>query len=129
MEVHTVSWSWNGGTPANGAPSAFFLDCTCGWGMDVVSEREELAERYGVDHMKEEREGSMTSKRRSRDVRTGDQAKCEYFMLCTNDAIGTLPNPVLGPVACCARCADQVGAGNKLTRYKSDTLTIVDDQE
>lgn len=34
---------------------------------------------------------------------------CEYFALCTNEATGTVPNPIIGPVPCCDRCADRVG--------------------
>lgn len=30
---------------------------------------------------------------------------CMWFLQCTNDAIGTVWHPVLGHVACCARCA------------------------
>ncbi len=33
---------------------------------------------------------------------------CEYFALCDREAVGTVPNPVLGPVPCCQRCADRV---------------------
>jgi hypothetical protein len=36
--------------------------------------------------------------------------KCEYFLLCENEAEGTVANPVLGPVPCCKRCADKVEA-------------------
>ena len=31
---------------------------------------------------------------------------CEYFLKCTNPATTTVPNPVLGPVPACKRCAD-----------------------
>lgn len=34
---------------------------------------------------------------------------CQYFALCENSAIGVVPNPILGPVPCCQRCADRVG--------------------
>lgn len=37
---------------------------------------------------------------------TTEVVKCEYFARCDNDAVGTVPNPVLGPVPCCQRCAD-----------------------
>lgn len=33
---------------------------------------------------------------------------CEYFAKCTNDADGTVTNPVLGPVPTCRRCADKM---------------------
>lgn len=36
--------------------------------------------------------------------------RCEYFVLCTNDAVGYIDNPVIGPVPSCKRCGDQVGA-------------------
>jgi hypothetical protein len=35
---------------------------------------------------------------------------CEYFALCDNSAEGMVPNPILGNVPCCQRCADRVGA-------------------
>lgn len=41
---------------------------------------------------------------------------CEYFVLCTNESIGTVANPVIGPVPCCQRCADRVGA--TITTYE-----------
>lgn len=31
---------------------------------------------------------------------------CEYMLLCTRDAVTTVPNPVLGDVPTCQRCAD-----------------------
>ena len=43
--------------------------------------------------------------------------ECAYFAFCTNDAIGTLPNPVVGPVPTCKRCADKFGAADKLTLF------------
>ncbi len=35
-----------------------------------------------------------------------DTGKCAVFLLCGNDAVTTVPNPVLGPVAACQKCAD-----------------------
>ncbi len=32
---------------------------------------------------------------------------CRYFRGCTNEAVTTVPNPILGPVPCCQRCADK----------------------
>lgn len=43
------------------------------------------------------------------ETETEEIVKCEYFAMCDNDAVGTVPNPVLGPVPCCKRCADKVG--------------------
>jgi hypothetical protein len=40
----------------------------------------------------------------------GDVIACRYFALCDRPAEGFVPNPVLGPVPCCARCAAVVGA-------------------
>lgn len=35
---------------------------------------------------------------------------CRYFVTCDRPAIGLVANPIIGPVPCCRRCADQVGA-------------------
>jgi len=32
---------------------------------------------------------------------------CEWFLLCTNQATGTAPHPVLGPVPTCDRCRER----------------------
>lgn len=45
---------------------------------------------------------------------------CDYFARCDKPAIGTLPNPVLGPVRTCQRCADHVGSGDKVTPFAAD---------
>jgi hypothetical protein len=38
------------------------------------------------------------------------ESMCRYFLLCDRHAVGTVANPVLGPVPCCQRCADRVEA-------------------
>jgi hypothetical protein len=35
--------------------------------------------------------------------------RCAYFLSCDRPAEGVLPNPILGPVPCCSRCAARVG--------------------
>jgi hypothetical protein len=37
-----------------------------------------------------------------------DKQSCEWFALCTNNAIGTAPHPILGAVPICQRCADKM---------------------
>lgn len=32
---------------------------------------------------------------------------CEYYLLCTNPAEGTVTHPILGEVPTCARCANK----------------------
>lgn len=34
--------------------------------------------------------------------------KCEWFLLCENEAIGVSPHPVLEFVPVCRRCADKL---------------------
>jgi hypothetical protein len=41
---------------------------------------------------------------------------CEWFALCDNPAVGTLPHPVLGDVPVCDRCADKVGLTEEIVR-------------
>lgn len=36
-----------------------------------------------------------------------DTQTCEWFALCTNDAVGTAKHPVLGQVPICQRCANK----------------------
>ena len=48
--------------------------------------------------------------------------KCKYFAMCDHDAIGTLPNPVLGPVPVCKRCANQVGAVDKIEDFTPELI-------
>ena len=31
---------------------------------------------------------------------------CRYFLRCTNDAVTTIPNPIIGEVMACQKCAD-----------------------
>lgn len=31
--------------------------------------------------------------------------RCRFFALCTGAATTTVPNPILGDVPCCAKCA------------------------
>jgi hypothetical protein len=31
---------------------------------------------------------------------------CRYFSRCTNDAVTTIPNPIIGEVMACQKCAD-----------------------
>lgn len=33
---------------------------------------------------------------------------CEWFLLCTNRANGTVKHPILGAVPTCKRCADKL---------------------
>lgn len=33
---------------------------------------------------------------------------CQWFLLCLNPAVTTMPHPVLGDVPICQRCADKV---------------------
>lgn len=33
---------------------------------------------------------------------------CEWFLLCTNEADGTVEHPILGSVPTCQRCADKL---------------------
>jgi hypothetical protein len=33
---------------------------------------------------------------------------CRWFLMCTREAVTTLPHPVLGEVPACARCAEKV---------------------
>lgn len=35
--------------------------------------------------------------------------ECKNFAGCTNEAVGTVPNNILGPVPSCERCAQVVG--------------------
>lgn len=42
---------------------------------------------------------------------------CRYFALCDRPAVGTLPNPVLGDVPTCQRCADTVGSGDAIRPF------------
>lgn len=42
---------------------------------------------------------------------------CRYFALCENEAVGTVPNPALGLVPCCQRCADRVGVSDELVPF------------
>jgi hypothetical protein len=32
--------------------------------------------------------------------------RCMWFALCKNEAVTTVPHPILGDVPCCQRCAD-----------------------
>ncbi len=34
--------------------------------------------------------------------------KCEWFLMCENEATGIVPHPTLGPVPTCQRCADKL---------------------
>lgn len=43
-------------------------------------------------------------------IMTDMPTTCQYFALCDNPAEGVVPNPILGNVPCCQRCADRVGA-------------------
>lgn len=47
---------------------------------------------------------------------------CQYFALCTNPAIGTLPNPIIGDVPTCRRCAEKMArlGGPDLTLFEED---------
>lgn len=33
--------------------------------------------------------------------------QCQYFLLCTNKATTSVPNPIIGDVPCCKRCKDK----------------------
>lgn len=46
-----------------------------------------------------------------------ERPECEWFAMCDNRAIGTLPHPVIGPVPICERCANLVGQLDKVDRY------------
>jgi hypothetical protein len=35
------------------------------------------------------------------------EGSCQYFMLCAEPAVTSVPNPVLGDVPTCAKCADK----------------------
>lgn len=37
-----------------------------------------------------------------------DAGLCEWFAMCTNDATGTIPHPILGDVPICDRCRGRV---------------------
>lgn len=34
---------------------------------------------------------------------------CEWFLLCDNQAVGTVAHPILGSVPTCQRCANKLG--------------------
>lgn len=44
---------------------------------------------------------------------------CRYFLMCDQEAIGTLPNPIIGPVPVCLRCATTVGAADRITPFST----------
>jgi hypothetical protein len=31
---------------------------------------------------------------------------CQYFLRCTNEAVTTIPNPIIGEVRACQKCAE-----------------------
>ena len=41
-------------------------------------------------------------------------ATCEWFALCRNESVGTVPHPVLGDVPICQRCADKMELTDRL---------------
>lgn len=51
-ELHEVTVKRND-PQAPGKPTAFFLDCTCGWGVDYVSDSKHRAMKRALDHSKE----------------------------------------------------------------------------
>lgn len=54
---------------------------------------------------------------------------CEWFLMCANEAAGTVTHPILGEVPTCERCADKAGKTlNVPPTYPIDdecTVTVV----
>ena len=41
-----------------------------------------------------------------REHKAATPSECKAFALCKGKVVTTIPNPILGPVPCCQKCAD-----------------------
>lgn len=51
---------------------------------------------------------------------------CQWYAHCDNDALGTVPHPILGQVPTCVRCADIHGLQIERYRCTCDRDTLAD---